>query len=172
MSRKQRGTSASYDELVQALVLDKDELDDANLQQPQLYYEVADKVSRYTELRDKKKKEYDDAVVAADRRIRAQMAKTDNKTTETQIKNMISDDKEVSQAASDLLGAKAVLDKWTALKESYEQRARSLKNLTELYNGNYFTVSTGSASRREISERGADEARVAMARKRKKAGYG
>ncbi len=155
------------DEYAEFLLIDKHNLDTALVEQGSVYYNVGIAYANAISARDYAKAELDKAKADADKVIR-QTALTENeRLTEAQVANRILEDTLYRAAHDEYLEWKLIADKWLALKESFEQRSYSLKELCQLWASNYYADTSVQSERHEAVDRVAAEARVAEAEIRK-----
>lgn len=161
---EQEGKSL-FAELRDALVIDKISLDDAWVEHPDLFYRVSEQLTLAIAQRDAKKLDLNNAIAELDEQIRREAG--ERKITEKAIEQQISMTPRVIDLRDELGRLGGRVDKWLALKESYQQRSYALKALVELYNSNYFTTSTGKAAHRAAADSVADHVREEAGRSRR-----
>lgn len=153
-------------DLEDALRFDKNHMDDALIEQPDLFYHVSREYASAISERDGLKLEIGELGAELDKSIRDGAIRAQEKTTETGIQKQI----DTTPAMIDLrrrhLGAAHQADRWLALKEAYQQRAYALKDLAGLWVAGYFTSSSAGAARSEATTRQADEIRRERSRQR------
>lgn len=156
--------------LEEGLEIDRDDLDEAHIQQPSIFHRVSDEHARAVSRRDQAKLRYEDECALADKEIRESLDDEDRKPTETQIKHQVSRDPDVRKAHEEFLRWSALVNRWSALLESYKQRGHSLKGLTELFVAGYFSRAENRKARASASDRASEQAREALAEERRRRG--
>ena len=133
------------------LRLDVHDLDQAIIEQPEYFHKVATITAALLDIRDSHKEilvEGDSIIakelkLAYDRRV--------EKYTNQSIQYEVTADRRHKKAAEALNYLKGQVNKWFALKEAYEQRARMLSHLVKLWIANYYSDSAVAV--KEESER-------------------
>lgn len=126
------------------LSIDKLALDEAVIQQPALFEEVADAYAEAIAKRDACKEQLDVTDAKLDRVARHKLSEP----KEAEIKAFVKTDPRHHQAFDDYLQAKEKADKLTGLKDAFKQRSQALRILADLYASNYFddaSVKTSAA---------------------------
>lgn len=118
---------------VEKLAVDKDALDDALIEQPELLYHVAEQYVLAEAERDAIKLELEEALADADNKVRALAEKNEDRVTEPFIKKQITGDPKVRRLNQELLDAKTTANRWAALHEAFNSRGRALNKLVDLY---------------------------------------
>ncbi|MFA5394387.1 MAG: hypothetical protein WC346_00025 [Methanogenium sp.] len=131
------------------LRLDITELDRHALDQPALYAEWSKKWAEAILVRDRlkeqiaaKKAEVDDDVRSRPRDYGWDM---DKNPTETWISNQVMLHTEVVELVEKMLQAQYEVNMMSVAKEAMEHRMNSLRIMTELYKGNYFSATSRSS---------------------------
>jgi hypothetical protein len=139
------------DEYRGRLIIDRDDLDTALQQQPELFYHVADALVQAVAERDACKLELEEALAREDKSLRVAAAKTDGKLTEAAIRQQLALVPVIQDLERELLDLKRAADSWQALKEGYTQRSYMLRELVGMY---LSRLSSGSMSgpRADISD--------------------
>lgn len=149
------------------LLIDRDALDDALIQQPDLIYRVTNKVVERISQRDAAKQDLNEVEALADAEIRRDAQIAEEKITADQVKAAIKVNKKVQQAADKLADLTYRVNQWGALKEAFVARGHVLRDLVSLYGNNYWSdASSGRAAARK-RDAGGEEARDALARERR-----
>lgn len=115
--------------LEDSLQIDPDDLDTCLVEQPGLYYHVAEDVAMANSRRDGLKLELEEAEAELDQQIRNDAFRADHKVTEGFIKGKISTSPNIKDLQRKLLAAKTTAEKALALKEAYGQRSFMLREL-------------------------------------------
>lgn len=126
-----------------ALLVNKDALDDAAANQPNSFYVVAERDAECTSIRDSAKKQLDEVEAEVSRFIRSKKRlenKKEKAPTEKSIYELVIKDSKYQEAFEEYLQLKERTAKWGALKSAYEQRASMLKVLAGLYSSEYFST--------------------------------
>jgi hypothetical protein len=153
--------------LKEDLKLDVTELDRATLDQPALYGEWAQKWAEAVFERDKLKEQISAMKALVDEDIRSRPRdygwELEKNPTETWVANQAILHKDVKDLSDKLLAAQYNVNMMTVAKEALDHRMNSLRIMTELYKGNYFSAtSRGSMSNQDVIERHNDKQREAL----------
>lgn len=146
------------------LRIDKNNLDDALIEQSDIFYRVSEDFVEASSQTDQAKENL--AVVDAelDASIRRQMEADDEKITEGKVRAAIQSDGEHEEAYDSWIAAKRKADLLNAMKDSFRMRSTMLKQLAELYISNYFTTESVKGPSKDAQ---ADRNKKAMAEKRR-----
>lgn len=141
------------EEFKRYLVIDKRALDDDVIQQPSLFERVSDALAEANAERDAMKEQLTTVDAELDIKVREEAERKSIKATESNIKSRIQTDRSHQLAFKQWLKTKERSDKLFALKESFQQRSESLKNLCKLYVANYFEDSSlrGNSATDEVA---------------------
>lgn len=134
------------------LELDRDELDREALEQPHLYYRVAEAAVQAAARRDRAKQDLEDKRRAAEMGIRRAAEVEGRKLTEKALASMVEEEPPVAAARDAYLAAKEEADRLAALRAAYDQRASMLKVLAQLYASEYFVSSSVTAGQKSRDE--------------------
>lgn len=134
------------------LAIDRHDLDECVIRQPELFDHTAEAHAMALAERDAIKLELDEAEAAHAERLRVTINPA-KKPTETSIKDKVALVPEVQELQRELLTAKRLVEAWSALKESYKQRSYML------------TILCGDTPR-NVRERVAEEARARIQQER------
>lgn len=151
--------TGSFQELRNALHIDKNDLDTCLVQQPDLFYRVSEEYTLARSLQDEIKHDILNLEAALGAQFRADASEDKKPPSVEAIKHMIAGTPKMISLQKEMLDASTRVGKWATLKESYEMRSSSLKSMTHLFAANYFTVSTGVRLKNEAIERGGDRNR-------------
>jgi hypothetical protein len=150
------------------LLIDKNGLDDALIQQPDLIYRVSDMIATLISQRDAAKQSLSEAEAEADELIRRDAAEREVKITADAVRAQVKLDTAVIKRAERLAKLTFLTNKWSALKEAFVARGHALRELVSLHGNNYWSdASSGRASARN-RDRDGDSARDAMAQARRR----
>ena len=155
-----------YTHLHGRLRIDKDALDDELVEQPQLFFEVAEQFAlAASELASAK-----DAVkTIMARAYKSIRAKAEAKMSEGQTNAAVDANKRVRAARKTYHQAIFSEGRWGALKDAYGQRAWILKDLVQLHIRAYFSEDSSTAGDSNTMKNAkADSNRRALNEKRKK----
>lgn len=136
-----------------ALIIDRDSLDDALIEQPDLYYRVARRLSDAISNRDLAKFDVEKMTADVAKSVRKELSAGQNKATEAMVAEHVAREPALTSAQHDLLDAKRAVDRWQALLGSVEQRSHVLRELTSLYIAGYFGTKTSTARREALDRR-------------------
>lgn len=150
----------SLDDVRVSDAISKHNLDEDNLEQPQLMFDVSQKHADARADARKAKLNVDEVYAELDREVRldVEMGKL-TKMSETQLKQYIVTHPRMRSAESELLKAEHLADKWAGALESIRSRGSSLQEMGRLYASNYFSREAGGAERSRIKDDRADRAR-------------
>lgn len=136
--------------LASRLRFSKHALDDALLEQPDLYYRISEGYAEAKRLREMAKSEFDEGVARVKQRFATAGVKRISKAA-------AGSDRSLDELREQVFETSKLVDRWEGLRDACQQRSHALRDLTQLYNGNYFQRSSGA--RAEASDRRADEVR-------------
>lgn len=150
------------------LVIDKNALDDALEQHPDLMYRVSEILVERIAQRDAAKLDVAEAESKADAEARRDAAVAEEKITDAGVKAIVKLNKKVIEATDRHADLVYWVNRWTALQSAYSARQSALRELVSLYANNYWSdASTGRASATAKTKAG-EIARDALAAERKR----
>lgn len=114
------------------LVIDPEDLESSLVEQPKLFWEVADNHVQAVAERDSLKLKIEELHAALDQSIRSTAAKEETKITEAGIQQQIKDDADMRGLKDDHLSANKSADEWNALLQAISQRGYMLRELVQL----------------------------------------
>lgn len=152
----------TIEEFENALEPDKHDLDTELMRQPQFHYMVNKEFVRARAARKKIKLKLENLISDLDKDLRQA---GDSKVTGR--KREIDTSDEVRQLKEELLEAETIEEEWGALKEGFEQKSYSLKELTQLYSSEYFVRESGGYESRKASDALATKNKEATAQLRR-----
>lgn len=137
MAKKSTGVSGPtfpdrYEEYKELVEIDREDLEGCLLDQPRLLAEVCQHANVWSYTRDTRKHDAEELYAKLDQKIRAKAADEGAKLTENAIKNLIQEDDEYKLAYSEFLQARYFADLWAGLREAYQARQYSLRELTQI----------------------------------------
>ena len=150
----------SYDELEEALLIDKEDLDSVNETHADLFHRVSKQLALLISRRDAAKLEKEDIEARIDARIRHDAEVHETKLTEKQVESEKRLHKDVQAAVNRQSQLNEQVGRWSALKESFQQRSYALGHLADLYVSGYFGGTSGASAR--MKEHDAGNARREM----------
>lgn len=154
-------------ELDEFLLIDKNALDDALIKHPDLIYRVSNMIVERVSQRDAAKQDLSETEALVDAEVRRNAQVAEEKITADQVKAEIKVNKKVIAAVDKLADLTYRVNQWGALKEAFIARGHVLRDLVSLHGNNYWSdASSGRAASRKREAEG-DEARGALARKRR-----
>lgn len=153
-----------YIEMREALQVDKHDLDNEWVKQPQNYHRISEASALAMSLRDEAKDAIRDLEAELDQIVRTRHEDDEKKPTETAIKNEIRTDKAMVKANERLAKLNRNVQLLSSLAESWRQRRYALDNLVTLHVSGY-SMDTGS---RPSRDRAHDGNRKAMQAERKR----
>lgn len=134
------------------LIIDKDNLDQMWVEQPQVYNEIAERVALEMSRRDEAKNELKDLEAQIDSELRED-AEADfqkngtKKPTETALKNMMREDKRWKKANETQLDLEKNVNLLQARQTAFQQRRYALENLVTLHVSGYSMDASSRPSR-------------------------
>jgi hypothetical protein len=141
-------TTMSLVDLENGLRIDEHALDEALVQQPDLFYRVSKQLALLISRRDAKKQELAEEEAKADAETRETALKRKDKVTEAEVKSMTRLDPGVIKVSGELLHFSRLVGELSALKEAFQQRSYVLKDLVGLYVAGYYGSNQDGSSRR------------------------
>lgn len=129
-------THKLYEELKEALKIDKHDLDEEWVGQPELHNEAGRAYARCIAQRDQCEQEYKLVQAAIDRKLRDQYA--NDKITEVRLKNLVTEHPDVQNAYTEFNMWNHMTEAFKALKESYTHRRDALRELVSLHLAGYY----------------------------------
>jgi hypothetical protein len=157
-------------EYAAALRIDKNALDEALIEQPDLFYRIAEALAMAISRRDAAKQELEIVEAETDRAVRVSMARGGEKTTEPGIKNAVRLHKDVIAATNELGDLQTEVGKISAMKEAYQQRSYVLKDLVALHIRSYYGDTTPGAPGTDARAAKYSHDRADMASERRRRG--
>ncbi len=115
------------------LAINPDKLDDCLIKQPELFDHVANCYTEAVADRDSLKLDLEEWEAEEAKKIRERASIAEEKLTEASLAQQLKLHPKIRKGMRDLLELKVVVDKWGALKESYNQRRDMLKAYVPLY---------------------------------------
>lgn len=158
-----------FTDMASAIQIDRDTLDDCLIQQPQLYYEVSERLALAISRRDAQKEDVKVTESEVDEIVRQDAVDGEKKITEAGVKAQVAQHKDVIAARKALSRLDTEIGRLSALKEAYSQRSHALRELCGLYAANYW--GDGSGGSRAGTERKSaqyDDNRGALSAARKR----
>lgn len=145
------------EQLADGLHIDKHDLDEAWVAQPDIFWRVCEQLAKANNARDSNKVLRDQviATVGAEKRedAEAEVKRKGGRVNETAIAREIELDDRVVEAREQHQRLVHKAERWLGLKESYQQRSWALKDLTSLHLANYYQTNSGGHSRDEAADR-------------------
>lgn len=147
------------------LKIDKHSLDKEIQTQPEIFYDVSEKLAlaisrRDAAYEDKKQIENDLSDV-----MRAKLTQAGGRVTNAAVETAVKTNKKFTAAVQRYLKLAKRAARWEALKEAFRQRSFMLGQLTALYEANYFT--SNSAVSNKFSDQKYEERKQKLARGRR-----
>lgn len=115
------------------LRVNRDDLDDCLVKQPELYSEVGERHVLTIAERDAAKLLLDELSAEVDEQLRKEAADAEEKVTETLLAKRLRIDPRIKKAEREFLRAKTAADQWQVLREAFRQRNDALPEVTKLY---------------------------------------
>jgi len=158
-----------FTDMADKIQIDRDSLDDCLIQQPQLYYEVSERLAMAISRRDAQKDEVKVVESEVDELVRQDAAEEEKKITEAGVKAQVAQHKDVIAARKILTRLDTEIARLSALKEAYSQRSHALRELCGLYAANYWGDGSGGSragTDRKNAQYDNDRGAISAARKR------
>lgn len=165
---EERALKDPMDELDAQLEIDENDLDEALLRQPRLYFMVSKQLAIEISKRDAAKQYLATVEARTDHYIRRQARSSDDKLTEGEIKAQVQLHADVENAQKDVRKHSLEVGKWQALEKSYDQRMKAISKLVDLFLKNYWQESGLNSSSGSMKDYNASVARKGMAEQRRK----
>ena len=124
---------SKLDEYRSFLSIDKNDLDTCLMEQPEIYFKVADALVMAEAERDAVQLDFDELQAELDQDVRAKVAKEDKRLTDKAIEQKLRTLPKVQDLHRQLLAKKNEAKHWKALEKSFDQRADMLKTLVSLH---------------------------------------
>jgi hypothetical protein len=151
---------------VEYLLIDKYNLDIGLVEQASVYHKIGDRLADAMSYRDQARAELDRTKAECDKFIRQDAALANERITEAQVAAKIVEEATFQTANSEYLEWKLIADKWTVMKDSFNQRAYALRDLCQLWMANYYSDTAIAEAKSVASDRIAATARAAEAKAR------
>jgi hypothetical protein len=132
----------TFDELEDGLAIDKFNLDDDIIQQPELYRIVSQRYELEVSKRDAAKQTLTEVEANIDAEIRNDAAKHNERITENDIKSQVAIHREVLAAKQDLHVLSQSVGQLKGLEKAYDHRMKALDLLVRLHGSQYFSTPT------------------------------
>ena len=132
------------------LKIDKNQLDDAIEEQPDLFYRISVGVAFAISTMDKAKKDLSTCDAKLAFSIRLKRENLGEKVTEAIMLSLIESEDKHKEAVKEYLQAKFRADELLALKEAFLQRSYMLRELVSLYVAEYYSTGSVSPDRKDM----------------------
>lgn len=149
------------------LQIDKHNLDEALMNQAEIYHQISTDYVGATSRRDEAYSEIKDIDSRLYQEIREELIESGEKATEAMVQNAVLAHDEHQVAVQEHLSAKTEADHLGALKEAFHQRSYMLRELVNLYVSGYYTDSAMSYDKDVAKDRQADMNKRKMSEKRR-----
>ncbi len=123
------------------LAISEEDLNSCLIEQPELFFSVADAYAYASAERDAAKLALEEVMSELDQQLRLKAAKDEEKVTEASLGRHLATLPRVQKAQREFLECKADADEWGALKEAFVQRSFMLRELVALYIANLSNLS-------------------------------
>lgn len=141
------------------LIIDRDNLDQCLMEQPEVYYHVAKAFAQAVSERDACKLNVEECLAKLDQELRSEALRLDEKLTETAIQNRLKTLPAIKSLRQSYMDRCKEADDWQALKEAFQQRSFMLRELVALF----------IAQRHDLAmEAGAGQARIDLSEQNRK----
>jgi hypothetical protein len=160
-----------YADLIAQVPIDKLDLDNQIVAQPELLRRVGDELSQATAQRDDLKRELAELEAAVDADIRETAERTKEKVTEAEIKRMITLNPTVIKMTKVVASATLTVGRLANLRDAYIERGKLFKVLGQLYHDEYWSRDgvggTGTRNDRDRAEQRQDAIRETIRKKKR-----
>ena len=160
-SRDQPGGYVELQKFEELVPIDKYNLDTLLQEHPDLFYRVSVAYEEAGASADQAKSYMDRLGAELDVEYRERMLKDGGKATDTAVKQAVANDPDMKAASEEFLDKRRLLGRWRALKDAYETRFKSMKELVQLYSSGYFSDAVGNKARRVERDMRVEEAAAA-----------
>lgn len=167
VAKKPKSDLAMIAEVEDGLMVDKNALDEALVQQPDLFYRVSKILVERISQRDAAKQDHAEQEAKVDAELRRDAELAGDKMTADQVKAAIKIDRRCVKTADALADLNYKVGQWGALKEAFLQRSHVLRDLVSLYSANYYSDASMGRSKSRVNAADGDQARQALARARR-----
>lgn len=145
MERATAKKQSDLEALQSQLQIDKDDLDTCLVEQPDLYYHVAEHFVSAVARRDEVKLSIEQVTAELGEQMRKAAAARDEKLTEAAITRKLADTPRLQEMEAQYLHLRLEADKWQALKEAFQQRSFMLRELVAIFIRRMGDLSLGQA---------------------------
>ena len=159
---------APLEQMEGALQISEHDLDEALLQQPQLYFQVSRQLALTTSLRDAAKQNLAIVEARTDLNIRRAAREKKLDQTEKEVKSQVIMHLDMEKANKALLALELEHDEWQAMEKAFDQRMKALSKLVDLYLKNYWAESGLTRDQDSMKSHNANLARNDMAAARRR----
>lgn len=129
---QRKAAPITVEQLKSSLAIDEDALDDCLMEQPDLYYHVAEGFAMAVARRDQAKLQLEETTAELDGQYRQQALAAEEKLTEAALTRKLTATPRLQILERGLLDLKAEADRWQALKEAFQQRSFMLRELVQM----------------------------------------
>lgn len=157
--------------LRQQLQIDRDDLDTCLVEQPDLYYHVAEAYVLAVAKRDEAKLDLEQVTAELGEVMRNAAAVKEEKLTEAAITRKLSDSPRLQEKERALLSLRVEADKWQALKEAFQQRSFMMRELVAMFIRRMSDVSLehgNAGARQDLTSARADKNHAAASEERRR----
>lgn len=151
----------------ETLVIDKNDLDTALVEQANVFHRVGVAYADCMSGKDFSRNQLEKTKAEIDRFTREDAVRESQRLTEAQIAHKIVEDDNYQAAYSNYLYWKSLAEKWLSLRESYNARAYVLRDLVQLFGMSYFERSTLITETNDARDRRGSEIRAKLTEKRR-----
>lgn len=132
------------------LAIDEADLDRCLIEQPELYFHVADNHARAVAVRDAAKLDLEEAEADLDEQLRRQAEKAEERVTEAQLRQRVAASPKIKQLKREHLAARSEVSSWSALQDAFSMRSDLLRKLVDsnIHRRRADNISSGSAGAR------------------------
>lgn len=134
------------------LQIDRNNLDQELVEQPELYYRICEQYALAVSHRDQLHDGYKEVQAGLNIRLRRKMEEKGDKVTVAGLDAAVASHAKFLEAKAEHAEAAKEAELWVAMKDSFQQRAWVLKDLTQLYISGYFQNNSAGGSKHKVDE--------------------
>ena len=156
-----------WDELQDRIRIDRNALDNEVSEQPELLFHAGRQYAASVGRRDAAKDRLKQTDAELHFKVRADLAKTTEKVTESTVAARIESHPDHLEARDALTAAQKEMELWLALKEAFSERGWMLRELCGLFTVGYFSsASVSGGAPREVERAAHESTKTEMHRRR------
>jgi len=154
-------------EAEEALQIDKNDLDEENIQQPALFFTISQQEASAQAVLAQLERDKANLNAELDAEIRQAYANKNEKITETALPLRIREKPEMQKINDEIIMAQRDVNIWAAMVESMRQRSKHILEEGALWRGNYYQTESSTSVIHEAKSAVADANRAAAGARRR-----